>query len=399
MQLECVLGANSESTMIHKPEPWLDDQIYLDYATTSYPKSFVALDSFLRAISSPPAARHHVKNTRLQEFRDRIGKVLTVSSRHIFFTSGATIGLNQVIQGFAEDGFRIAFDNRSHNAVSRTCFSLKRRCECILAKIYDAEDNFLEVELAEILSRSPNLLCLTHVSNVTGSIYPVEEIVDTVRRLSPSTSVLIDASQSAGALSLARLYKADFIVFPSHKHLHSVAGAAVVVAKKPLRAVIFGGTGANSAASEMLDEDSLFVEVGTMNLPAIQAMVDSLEYAEAEFSRHRQLETDLTTQFIEGVEAIEGLTLIGRRGIDRRIGIVGIKPEFGSPEFQWMPFLKSQNIHIRGGLHCSPLHHQQLDLLETGTLRFSFGWNSTHEQIEIALQALAEFSGVAGALR
>lgn len=129
-----------------------------------------------------------------------------------------------------------------------------------------------------------------------------------------------------------------------------------------------------------------------MNFPAIHALVDSLEYAEEELNRHKEMEDHLTTQFIEGISQIEELKVIGRKATEERVGIVSLKPDFGSPEIHWVPFLKTQTIHVRGGLHCSSLHHQQLGLTNFGTLRFSFGWNSTIEHVSAALQSLKDFS-------
>lgn len=370
------------------------ESIYLNYAATSFPKSKIALESFLKAVHTLPGSRQNESNIYYQSFRGRIGKILNAPAENVFFTSSATIGLNQVIKGFAKEGSCLAIDNRSHNAVIRPWVSLKDKCQCLIADLYDIADNFIEANLLEILSKGPHLLCLTHVSNVNGSIYPVEKIIELVKLLSPTTSILIDASQSAGALSLSTLHNADFVVFPSHKHLHSLPGAAVVVARKRLEPIIFGGTGANSLATETLRKEEIFAEVGTMNFPAIQALVDSLEYAESHLQTHRKLENDLVTQFIEGINQINGLQLIGRQASPHRIGIVALKTEVGSAELHWVPFLKSQKIFVRGGLHCSPLHHLQLSLSTTGTLRFSFGWSSTSEHVVKALGAINEFNDV-----
>ena len=378
--------------------PWdfaKEECVYLNYATTSFPKSKIALESFYKAACTlPDGSRQNSSNSYLQKFRNRVGKILNAREEHIFFTTSATIGLNQVIHGFMKDGFCLAIDNRSHNAVARPWLSLTNRCQCILAALYDEADQFIEANLLEILSQSPHLLCLTHVSNVTGSIYPIERIIDLVRSLSPSTSVLIDASQSAGAISLADLGRADFVVFPAHKHLHSLPGAAVLMAKKRLEPIILGGTGANSGLAETFNGKDLFAEVGTMNFPAIWALVDSLEFADLNLQQHRKHEQHLLAQFIEGIHQIEGLELVGRGAEDERVGIIALKPEVGSPELQWAPFLKTQKIFVRGGLHCSPLHHEQLGLSNSGTLRLSFGWDSTAEHVTTALRSLKEFNHV-----
>lgn len=374
---------------------FFSEEIYLNYASTSFPKSKIALKSFYKSISNPPeGSRQNKSNSIINNLRKRVASILKVQDEHVFFTHSATIGLNQVIKGFVKKKNLIFIDNRSHNALIRPWRVLAEHCECNIGSIYNEEDQLIESKLKDITLLSPQLLCLTHVSNVNGSIYPLEKIIDLVKSLSPSTSILVDASQSAGALDLSILNKADFIVFPSHKHLHSLPGAAILITKKKLKPLIDGGTGENSFAEESLSSHELFAEVGTMNFPAIQAMVDSLEYATLKMETHRKLEKNLVDQFLDGVSQIEGLELIGKRSSEGRVAIVALKPLFGSSELHWAPFLQSQKIIIRGGVHCSPLHHQQLGLSRQGTLRFSFGWNTTSEQIEKAIQALKEFSRV-----
>ncbi len=372
------------------------DIVYLNYAATSFPKSKIALDSFYKSLCAPPSGiRQNGSDTLLQEMRKRAAALLNISASSVYFTHSATVGLNQVIKGFIKKDSCLAIDNRSHNAVVRPWLSLKHSCRCLLASLYDEEDQFIKSRLFEALAHSPKLFCLTHASNVNGSIYPVEEIMDLIRLHSPTTAILIDASQSAGALNLSSLHQADFLVFPSHKHLHSVPGAAVLVAKKHLEPIILGGTGVNSMVEETLNQHDYFAEVGTMNLPAIQALVDSLAFAHDTTKEHQKKESLLVSQFLEGVRHIEGLQIIGKGDEENRLAIIALKPAYGSPELHWASFLKTQKIFVRGGVHCSPLHHQQLKLEESGTLRFSFGWDSTSEHIEKALSALREFSIIA----
>ena len=345
-----------------------NDSVYLNYASTSYPKSQIALDSFYKAIVHlPDGPRHNLLNRSLDSCRKRVGKIIGVSEDFVFFTHGATFGLNQVILGFSSPSHTLAFDNRSHNAVVRPCSSFVNKDKGFVANIYDQNDALIQDALNAVAARAPDLLCLTHVSNVNGSIYPVEEIINFFHTHSPSTSILVDASQSAGNISLSCLNNADFIVFPSHKHLHSLPGAAVVIAKKRLNPIVFGGSGSNTMAIETQSSIDLFAEVGTLNFPAIQALVDSLEYAESMLNERTE----------------------------SKVGIIALKTKYGSPELHWAPFLNSQRIYVRGGLQCSPLHHHQLGLSKNGSLRLSLGWGTTSADIKKVIKALNEFSSIA----
>src|SRR3990167_5007401 len=118
-----------------------EEHAYLNYAATSFPKSKVALESFYKAACTiPDSPRQNRSSVCLQDFRDRIGKILNIEAKYIFFTHSATVGLNQVIRGFMKDGLWLAIDNRSHNAVVRPWISLTDRCQCIVVPIYDERD-------------------------------------------------------------------------------------------------------------------------------------------------------------------------------------------------------------------------------------------------------------------
>ncbi|MBM3184098.1 MAG: aminotransferase class V-fold PLP-dependent enzyme, partial [Chlamydiae bacterium] len=182
---------------------------YLNYAATSFPKSKVALKSFYKNICSlPSGVRHHGPDS-LGALKDRVGNILQVDSASLFFTESATIGLNQVIRGFSKESYSVAIDNRSHNAVVRPWRTL---AEPLLATIYDEKDCLVETNLIQMLAKAPDLFVLTHVSNVSGSIYPIERVIQLIRSFSPSTAILVDASQSAGAIPLHHLRLADFAV-------------------------------------------------------------------------------------------------------------------------------------------------------------------------------------------
>ena len=373
-----------------------NDSVYLNYASTSYPKSQIALDSFYKAIVHlPDGPRHNLLNRSLDSCRKRVGKIIGVSEDFVFFTHGATFGLNQVILGFSSPSHTLAFDNRSHNAVVRPCSSFVNKDKGFVANIYDQNDALIQDALNAVAARAPDLLCLTHVSNVNGSIYPVEEIINFFHTHSPSTSILVDASQSAGNISLSCLNNADFIVFPSHKHLHSLPGAAVVIAKKRLNPIVFGGSGSNTMAIETQSSIDLFAEVGTLNFPAIQALVDSLEYAESMLNEHSNREKNLIEELTEGIKPIRGLEFIRNERTESKVGIIALKTKYGSPELHWAPFLNSQRIYVRGGLQCSPLHHHQLGLSKNGSLRLSLGWGTTSADIKKVIKALNEFSSIA----
>jgi selenocysteine lyase/cysteine desulfurase len=316
-----------------------------------------------------------------------------IGSKHdeVIFTLGATLAINQIIAGHLSKDDHVVVDNRSHNSVLRTLFNLDG-IDYSVATIYDQQENFCIDALLEQLRSNTRLLCLNHISNVTGSIYPIKYIVAELQRVRPDVAVFVDASQSAGILDLAdELRGVDFFCFPGHKHLGSIAGAAAIVARKPLRPLYFGGTGRESA---QFDANLILHphEVGTPCLPAIAGMVSSLEDATKNLVGIRAHDTLLTERMWSILENIKEIELIGRPpGIDR-IGVIAFAPLHGEPEIDWLPYLRMQGVIARGGLHCSPTIHLERGLGSGGTVRFSLGPSNNLSEVESVGRIVAEFA-------
>jgi selenocysteine lyase/cysteine desulfurase len=368
--------------------------IYLNYASTSYPKSPRALETYMHSINTVPMGlRMGSGDQSLDKLRVKVAKMLNRKrSESVFFTSGATLALNQVIQGFLEDNSIYIIDNRCHNSIVRINKGINNNYKRHICELYDVNEELNHKKLREILLLKPKLFCLTHASNVNGIIYPIEEIIDEIKKYSPTTAVLVDASQTAGSISLSGLTTADFIIFPSNKHLHSVSGASIIITEHKLRPIIMGGTGENTQNESSLASGKLFAEVGTLDFPAIAAMVASMEYAEENLLLHQKHEAKLYDYLLSGLEKIDELEILGSKNkSNSRLSVVGCKTKLGKPELDWAPFLLSQNIIVRGGLQCSPIHHAQLGLSIAGSLRISYGWYTKIDEINFLLESLTGF--------
>jgi len=177
---------------------------------------------------------------------------LGVVPDHVVFQPSVTYGVNAAIRGSLGAGAHVVVDNRAHNCVLRTVANAPG-ITFTVSPLHALDDSLHLPALEHALTPATRLVALTAVSNVTGSIYDVGTAVRMIRRIRPDVGILVDAAQAAGMADLGPSLEADFVVFGSYKYLHGVPGAAVLVARHPLRPTVFGGTGTSSATLRVED--------------------------------------------------------------------------------------------------------------------------------------------------
>jgi selenocysteine lyase/cysteine desulfurase len=136
-------------------------------------------------------------------------------------------------------------------------------------------------------------------------------------------------------------------------------------------------------------------EPGTMNLPGIFGLHAALEWLNATGieSIHNK-EKKLTELFLKKIQEMdlngEKIRLIGKESVDGRTSVVSIQtPGRDVSEIAYL-LDKNYGIMTRVGLHCAPNAHKTLDTYPTGTVRFSFGYFNTEEEVLFAVKALEE---------
>lgn len=359
---------------------------YLNYAATSFPKKREIVEIYNDVLNMvPDGGRHGGQDALVAEARSIFAKGLSVDITNVYFSSGATQALNEVILGVLNPGDLCLYDNRAHNAVVRPLSAISERVKVEMCPLYRLDETQNLEALSAQLKSTTKMVCLIHASNVTGTIYDIKTAIKLVRDKAPNAVILVDAAQTAGASSLSEAMDADFIVFQGHKHLHAPFGAAVLIAKKPLRPTILGGT------EKFNDTSALVTEVGTQNRAAIYATAKAFEFAYANLARNREREQSLMEYLCEGIRDIRGLEPISSDSSRDKVSILALRTLVGTPEGDWIPHLKSKGIVVRGGLHCSPCFHDQHGLNKTGTLRISLGWDTTKRDIDAVVNALHEF--------
>lgn len=381
--------------------------IYLDNAATTYPKPerlYEAMDYANRHLAVN-AGRGVYKSAqialqKIEEVRKKILKQIQGEEMgEVVLTSSATIAINQIIGGLTlVRGDIVYVSPFEHNAVMRTLYKEQKKKEFFIEELPVIKET-LEIDLDKMAymfgTKPPSLVCVTHVSNVTGYILPIEEIFLLTRKITKGKGkVILDAAQSFGIVPINYpLTPFDAVVFAGHKTLYGPMGIGGFIKQRDvhLEPFLAGGTGSNSLDLNMPDGIN-GLEPGSPNIPAIMGLKASISWieelgAEKIFSHKKKL----TELCIQELEKIKGVHIYAPMNPNKRIGVVSFSLECYNVNEVAEILDLDYHIAVRAGYHCAPLLHCYLQDMEYGgTIRASFGWFNTEEEIKTLAKSVEE---------
>ena len=355
-----------------------ESQAYFDNAATTYPKParvYDFMDSFYRSGGASAGRGKHrlaADASRLvSETRELVRELLCCPNKDVIFTPSATLALNMILQGTVR---RLAADNSNpvayispfeHNAVTRVLHALEEEGR-VRVKVLPIGAGLMydfEEIRREFSSEAPDLLIVSHVSNVCGLIQPVGNLCRLAKEYGAVT--VLDMAQSAVLVPLdagSELY--DFAVFAGHKTMMGPFGASgfVKAPSTPLPPVIFGGTGAESARQDMPDDAPARYEAGSMNTHAIAGLNAALTWWKADTEGIRRKEQENHARLLNLLARYDFVKVTGLPIADRPehcTGVVSCSFDGYSPE-EIGGVLDEQGIAVRAGLQCAPLAHRTL---------------------------------------
>jgi cysteine desulfurase family protein len=376
--------------------------IYLDNAATSWPKpagvARAVSAALTRCAGNPGRTSHHLAMDAaalIQECREQLAQLFCIANPlRICFTSNATEALNLAIKGVLAPGDHAICSSMEHNSVWRPLTALAERgVELSIAEA--SSSGIVDVKTVDALVR-PNtkLIAILHASNVNGAIQPVAEIGALAR--AHGIPFLVDASQSAGAIPIdVQAMRIDLLAFPGHKGLLGPQGTGGLYVSEEvnLRPLKEGGTGSESNSSHQPSFYPDRLESGTLNLPGIAGLSESVRYLlQKGVERIARKEAKRTGLLLAGLAKIEGVAVYGPPiGLPRApvvsFNIRGMDPVTVAAELE-----RRADIACRPGWHCAALAHRTQGTHKTGTVRFSLGAFTTMVEIDSALSAVAEIA-------
>lgn len=374
--------------------------IYLDNASTTFPKApnvANAMSDYLTNyginINRGSYALAYDVEDIIYTTRQRLNNVFNSHDpSHVIFTQNVTMSLNMVIKGLLKSGDHVLVSSMEHNAVMRPLTQLLNE-DITFDTIPCDTTGSIKLDAIESLIR-PNTVAIiiNHASNVCGTIHPIKEIGIICKE--HNLHFIVDAAQTAGIIPIdVKESQIDTLCFTGHKGLLGPQGIGGMILTKEmaqaLTPLIAGGTGSFSHLETMPTNMPDAFESGTLNLPGIIGLNEGLAFIESKGMENiHNHELALTEAFLKGLRPIDGINIIGKQDIQDRTAIVSITIDGMDAASIAYKLESTYHIMTRVGLHCAPRAHQTLGTYPEGTVRFSFGYANTMEDIETALSAL-----------
>jgi cysteine desulfurase/selenocysteine lyase len=252
-----------------------------------------------------------------------------------------------------------------------------------------------------VVTERTRLIAFAHVSNVTGLVAPVAELVALAASVGALT--VLDACQSAPhrPLDLHRL-GVDFAAFSAHKMLGPTGLGVLYGRRELLNALPPVRTGGSMITTVTMDGAEFLpapqrFEAGTQPVSQAVALGTAVGYlTTAGIKAVHEHERALAARLYDGLAAIPGLRLIGPGAGQERAGLVSFDVD-GVHAHDAGQFLDSRGIAVRVGHHCAQPLHRRLGL--TASLRASVYLYNTAEEVDRFLEAAAgirRYFGVEG---
>ena len=378
--------------------------IYLDNAaTTQKPLSVLDAmrDEYLNVNANVHRGVHYLSQqaTDLHEAaREKVRQFINArKTEEIVFTRGTTEAINLVASSFCESqmhaGDEVLVTEMEHhsNIVSWQLQAQKRGI--VVRHLPITDDGRLDLSsLTSHLTSRTKLVSVAHVSNVLGTVNPVEEIIKIAHE--HGIPVLVDGAQSAPHFKVdVQTMDCDFFAFSGHK-MYGPTGIGVLYGKEEWLEKLPPYQGGGEMIDKVTWEKTTFerlpfkFEAGTPDYVATHGLAKAIEYIDAiGFEAIQQHEQELTCYCMEQLQTIDGMKIYGPA--EGRDAVVSFN--VGDIHHLDMGTLLDRlGIAVRTGHHCAQPLMDRLGI--SGTVRASFALYNTKEEIDALVAGIRRVS-------
>lgn len=385
--------------------------VYLDNAATTQ-KPLCVLDKMREEYLNVNANVHRgvhwlsQQATELHEgARETVRKFINAKSvNEIVFTRGTTEGLNLIASSFSEafmqEGDEVIVSTVEHHS-NIVPWQLQQPRKGIVLKVIPMDDNgAMDLQAFEkMISQKTKIVSISHVSNVLGTINPVEEVIRIAHE--HNIPVVVDGAQSTPHFKVdMQQLDCDFFVFSGHK-VYGPTGIGVLYGKEAWLDKLPPYQGGGEMIEHVSFEKSTFerpplkFEAGTPDYIATTGLATALDYVSAlGMDAIQKHEEELTRYAISQLQMIEGMKLFGvpsHADVTRLHHDAVISFQLRDIHHMDMGTLLDRlGIAIRTGHHCAQPLMNRLGVL--GTSRASFALYNTKEEVDALVAGIKRIS-------
>lgn len=374
-------------------------ECYLDNSATT--KSFDSVAKLVTKVMCEdygnPSSMHN-KGMQAEEYlryaKDVIAKNLKVNPKEIFFTSGGTESDNLALRGAAyancRSGRHLITTAIEHPAILQTMQYLESQGFEVTYLPVDENGRIRLEDLQRAIRPDTILVSIMHTNNEIGSLQPVAEAGELIKRMNPGTLFHVDAVQGYGKFRIyPKRMHIDMLSVSAHKiHGPKGVGFLYVGEKVKIRPIVMGGGQQRGLRS------------GTENVPGIAGMAKAVEEIYRNLDEDNEKMYRLRQMFTDGLNKMDGVQVNGLPGRESAPHVVSVSFA-GLRSEVLLHALEERNIYVSAGSACASNHPDtagsatlraiglRKELLSS-TIRFSFSVFTTEEEIRYTLQALYE---------
>lgn len=382
--------------------------VYLDNASTTFPKPRVVYDAvakFARYCGASPGRGAYPAAVEagevIESCRRSVARVLGVAdAARISFTANSTEAINSALHGLlTRPADHAVVTSLEHNAVVRPLRTLERTRGVAWTIVPCGPDGTCDpASVAEAIRKETRVVCVTHASNVFGTVLPVADIAALAH--DRGVPVLVDGSQTAGVIPLSvESDRIDFFAFTGHKGLMGPPGTGGLYVRPGLSlpSLKQGGTGTRSESMDHPHEMPEAFEAGTSNSWGLAGLRAGAEWLLARAAdRERGREHALARRLAAELRVLPRVRVYGPEARERAVPVVTFNVGTLRPEDVASLLASRYDMAVRAGLHCAPLAHRTAGTLDRGGgVRMSLGPFNAESDIDAAVRAVRDIASAA----
>lgn len=364
-------------------------QTVIDAVSEAYKFNYANVHRGVYWLSQEASEKYENVRVKVQHF------INAKSSDEIVITKGTTEAINLLATCIGKSmvcpGDEIIVTEMEHHA-NFVPWQMLCKNENLVFKVANVKDNGeLDVQnFLSLITEKTKVLAITLCSNVLGTINPIKEIIEKVKKINSDILVIVDGAQAVihSKVDVQDL-NCDFFVFSSHK-LYGPTGVGVLYGKydllKKLPPYNYGG----DMVDDVTVDKTIFAmppykfEAGTPDIVGTIGFGQAIDYVNSiGMENIASYEKSLLKYATDKLKEIDGLKIIGEA--QNKAGVITFVVD-GCNAGDIGELLAIKGMCVRTGKHCA--HPLLYRMGVTATVRMSFGMYNTFEEVDLFIKAL-----------